>query len=37
MASKRTLNAANLEVLGARRLAELLVEIPTETNKRDLD
>ena len=27
MASKRTLNAANLEVLGARRLAELLVGI----------
>ena len=27
MASKRTLNAANLEALGARRLAELLVRI----------
>ena len=29
MASKKTLNAANLEALGARRLAELLIEIST--------
>ena len=29
MASKKTLNAKNLEALGARRLAELLIEIST--------
>ena len=29
MASKRTLNAKNLEALGAQRLAELLVEVST--------
>ena len=29
MASKRTLNARNLEALGAERLAELLMEIST--------
>jgi hypothetical protein len=29
VASKRTLNAKNLELLGAERLAELLIEIST--------
>ena len=29
MASKKTLNAKNLKALGARRLAELLIEIST--------
>ena len=29
MASKTTLNATNLEALGARRLAELLIELST--------
>lgn len=29
MASKTTLNAKNLETLGAERLAELLIEIST--------
>ena len=29
MASKSTLNASNLEALGAERLAELLIEIST--------
>jgi hypothetical protein len=29
MASKKTLNARNLEALGARRLAVLLIEIGT--------
>lgn len=29
MASKKTLNAKNLEALGAQRLAELLIEIST--------
>ncbi|SBW14717.1 hypothetical protein BR10RB9215_C11555 [Brucella sp. 10RB9215] len=29
MASKTTLNAKNLEALGAKRLAELLIEIST--------
>ena len=29
MASKKTLNAKNLEALGAGRLAELLIEIST--------
>ena len=38
MASKRTLNAKNLEALGAQRLAELLIEISTgnTTAKRRL-
>ena len=38
MASKRTLNAKNLEALGAQRLAELLIEIGTgnTTAKRHL-
>ena len=29
MASKKTLNATNLEAMGAERLAELLIEIST--------
>lgn len=29
MASKKTLNAKNLEALGAQRIAELLIEIST--------
>ncbi|MGA7973207.1 MAG: DUF6880 family protein, partial [Pseudolabrys sp.] len=32
MASKKTLNAKNLEALGARRLAELLIEVSTGSN-----
>jgi hypothetical protein len=38
MASKTTLNAKNLEALGAERLAELLIEISTGSaaNKRRL-